>query len=124
MVAIDSSEVAVDVLSKIATEKNLPIRSMINNPSGGIPFNDSYFDAVYSHMFFNMRFTDDQSSTFSLMSKEFSRTEDLICFRSEAITMQCTKRYRSGKKYLRHKRFPDHTGVTFVNVCVQSQLSR
>ena len=34
---------------------------MINNPSGGIPFNDSYFDAVYSHMFFNMRFTDDQS---------------------------------------------------------------
>ena len=33
---------------------------MIHNASEGIPFNGSYFDAFYSHMFFNMRFTDDQ----------------------------------------------------------------
>jgi SAM-dependent methyltransferase len=60
MVAIDSSEVAINTLSKITTEKNLPIRPIINNASDGIPFDNSYFDAVYSHMFFNMRFTDDQ----------------------------------------------------------------
>ena len=60
VVAIDSSKVAIDVLSKITREKNLPITPMIHNPSEGIPFTDSYFDAVYSHMFFNMRFTDDQ----------------------------------------------------------------
>ena len=45
---------------KLQSEKNFPITPMIHNLSEGIPFNDSYFDAVYSHMFFNMRFTDDQ----------------------------------------------------------------
>ena len=60
VVAIDSSQIAIDTLSKITTKQNLPIRPMIHNPSDGIPFNDSYFDAVYSHMFFNMRFTDDR----------------------------------------------------------------
>jgi hypothetical protein len=47
-------------LSKIIAEKNLPIKTMVHNASEGIPFYGSYFDAVYSHMFFNMRFTDDQ----------------------------------------------------------------
>jgi SAM-dependent methyltransferase len=60
VVAIDSSRVAIDALSKITREKNLTIKPMIHNASEGIPFNGSYFDALYSHMFFNMRFTDDQ----------------------------------------------------------------
>jgi SAM-dependent methyltransferase len=60
VVAIDSSHVAIDILSKISTEKNLPIKAMVHNASESIPFDNSYFDAVYSHMFFNMRFTDDQ----------------------------------------------------------------
>ena len=60
LVAIDSSQVAIDALSKIITEKNLPIKAMIYDVSEGIPFDNSSFDAVYSHMFFNMRFTDDQ----------------------------------------------------------------
>jgi SAM-dependent methyltransferase len=60
VVAIDSSQVAIDSLSKITIEKSLPIKPRIHNPCEGIPFDDSYFDAVYSHMFFNMRFTDDQ----------------------------------------------------------------
>jgi SAM-dependent methyltransferase len=60
VVAIDSSHVAIDALSKITKEKNLTIRPMIYDSSEGIPLNDSHFDAVYSHMFFNMRLTDDQ----------------------------------------------------------------
>ena len=60
IVAIDSSHVAINVLSKITTEKNLAIKAMIYDVSGGIPFDNSYFDAVYSHMLFNMKFTDDQ----------------------------------------------------------------
>jgi len=60
VVAIDSSRVAIDALSKITREKNLTIKPMIHNASEGIPFDGSYFDALYSHMFFNMRFTDDQ----------------------------------------------------------------
>ena len=60
VIAIDSSKVAIDALSKTTIEKNFPITPMIHNLAEDIPFNDSYFDAVYSHMFFNMRFTDDQ----------------------------------------------------------------
>ena len=60
VIAIDSSQIAINDLSKITTEKDLPVKAMVHNASEGIPFYGSYFDAVYSHMFFNMRFTDDQ----------------------------------------------------------------
>ena len=60
MIAIDSSEVAINTLSKIATESKLQLTTMIHNPLEGISFDNSYFDAIYSHMFFNMRFTEDQ----------------------------------------------------------------
>ena len=33
---------------------------MIHNANEGIPFDDSSFDAVYAHMFFNMRFGDEK----------------------------------------------------------------
>ena len=35
LVAIDSSQVAIDALSKIKTEKNLPIKAMICDARGG-----------------------------------------------------------------------------------------
>jgi len=60
VVALDSSHVAVELLSKITNEKNLSIRPMTHNVNQGIPFDDSSFDAVYSHMFFNMRFSADK----------------------------------------------------------------
>ena len=60
IVAMDSSQVAIDALSKIITEKNLSIKAMIYDVSKGIPFDNSYFEAIYSHMFFNMRLTDDE----------------------------------------------------------------
>ena len=60
VVAIDLSQIAVDALSKIAIERNLPIRPIVHNASEGIPYYGSYFDAVYSHMFFNMRFSADK----------------------------------------------------------------
>lgn len=59
VVAIDLSQIAVDALSKIAIERNLPIRPIVHNAGEGIPYYGSYFDAVYSHMFFNMRFSAD-----------------------------------------------------------------
>jgi SAM-dependent methyltransferase len=98
VVAIDSSQGAIDVLSKIATEKNLPIRPMIHNLSEGIPFNDSYFDAVYSHMFFNMRFTDDQLKYLFVEVNRVLKNGGLNLFsvRSESDAMY-KKRYRSRK---------------------------
>lgn len=60
VIAIDSSQAAIDALSKITIKKNLTIKPFIQNASEGLSFDNSYFDAVYSHMFFNMKFTDDQ----------------------------------------------------------------
>jgi SAM-dependent methyltransferase len=59
--ALDYSEVAIDILNKIAKEKRLPIKSQtLDVKSSRLPFPDAYFDAVYSHMLFNMRFSEDE----------------------------------------------------------------
>jgi SAM-dependent methyltransferase len=55
--ALDYSVIAVQILEKITKEKRLPIKPQsfdVNNP---FPFPDGYFDAVYSHMLLNMRFS-------------------------------------------------------------------
>jgi hypothetical protein len=80
VVAIDSSKVAIDALSNITTEKNLPIIPMIHNPSNGIPFDDSYFDAVYSHMFFNMRFSADKLEYLFIQVNRVLKNEALNLF--------------------------------------------
>ena len=70
--ALDYSVIAVEILDKIAKEKRLPIKSQTfdmkkNNP---LPFPDGYFDAVYSHIFLNMRFSfDDLHFIFSEISR-------------------------------------------------------
>ena len=56
--ALDYSPVATDILNKIAREKRLPIKSQTFDVKNPLPFADGYFDAVYSHMLFNMRFSE------------------------------------------------------------------
>lgn len=51
VVAIDTSKVAIDGLSKTTIEKTSSISPMIHNLSEDILFNDSYFNVGYSHMF-------------------------------------------------------------------------
>ena len=60
--ALDYSSTAIDILNKIAEEKRLSIIKsqtfdVAKNP---LPFADGYFDAVYSHMLFNMRFSEEE----------------------------------------------------------------
>ena len=95
IVAIDSSHVAINILSKITTEKNLAIKAMIYDASGGIPFDSSYFDAVYSHMLFNMKFTDDQLKKLFAELKRVLKNGGLNLFsvRSDNDAM-----YRKGAK--------------------------
>lgn len=56
--ALDYSVIAVEILDKVAKEKRLPVKPWIfdvkNSP---LPFPDGYFNAVYSHMLLNMRFS-------------------------------------------------------------------
>ncbi len=58
--AIDYSLVAVEILDKIAKEKRLSIKSRIFDVRNPLPFPDEYFDAVYSHMLLNMKFSLDE----------------------------------------------------------------
>jgi SAM-dependent methyltransferase len=58
--AIDYSVVAVKILTKTAKEKSLPIKChLFDVKEKPLPYPDSYFDAVYSHMLLNMRFSQD-----------------------------------------------------------------
>ena len=55
--ALDYSVTAVEILDNIAKEKSLTIKSQIFDVKSPLPFPDIYFDAVYSHMLLNMRFS-------------------------------------------------------------------
>jgi len=56
--ALDYSVTAIEIVDKIAKEKRLPIKSQtFDVKKTPLPFPDGYFDAVYSHMLFNMRFS-------------------------------------------------------------------
>jgi SAM-dependent methyltransferase len=58
--ALDYSVTAVEILDKIAKEKRLPIKSRIFDVKKPLPFPDSHFDAVYSHILLNMKFSLDE----------------------------------------------------------------
>ena len=58
--ALDYSVIAVEILDKITKEKRLPIKAQFFDVRRPLPFPDSYFDAVYSHMLLNMRFSLDE----------------------------------------------------------------
>ena len=55
--ALDYSASAVEILDKIAKEKRLPIKTQIFDVNNPFPFPDDYFNAVYSHMLLNMKFS-------------------------------------------------------------------
>ena len=71
----------VDILDKIRKEKRLPIKAQFFDVKRPLPFPDSYFDAVYSHMLLNMRFSlYELHFIFSEMkSPETKRFELLFC---------------------------------------------
>ena len=43
--------------NKISNERRLPIESRTFDVKNPLPYADDYFDAVYSHMLFNMCFS-------------------------------------------------------------------
>jgi SAM-dependent methyltransferase len=49
--------VAVQILDKITKEKRLPIKPQFFDVKNPLPFPNGYFDAVYSHMLLNIRFS-------------------------------------------------------------------
>jgi SAM-dependent methyltransferase len=55
--ALGYSVIAAEILDKIAKEKRLPIKTRMFDVRKPLPFPDGYFDAVYSHMLLNMKFS-------------------------------------------------------------------
>ena len=47
----------IDTISVLAKEKNLSIHATTFDARSTLPFDSNYFDAIYSHMFYNMQFT-------------------------------------------------------------------
>ncbi len=55
--ALDYSGRGIEIINKKATEKKLPVKSQIFDVKKPLPFQDTHFGAVYSHMLLNMRFS-------------------------------------------------------------------
>ncbi|MEO9320890.1 MAG: class I SAM-dependent methyltransferase [Nitrososphaera sp.] len=58
--ALDYSSVGVSIISRLATENRLPLVAKVFDVNMPLPFEDGSFDAVYSNMVFNMRFSIEQ----------------------------------------------------------------
>ncbi len=61
--ALDYSNAGVQIiLNRAKKEKELQLNSQTFDVRNALPFPNNYFDAVYSHMFFNMKFSPDELS--------------------------------------------------------------
>ena len=58
--SIDSSKIAIENLISKVKGQNLIINLRNINAVEGLPFPNNYFDTIYSHMFYNMDFSDDE----------------------------------------------------------------
>jgi SAM-dependent methyltransferase len=78
--AIDSSKVAIENLTTKTKELNLDINLRYINAVEGLPFSNGYFDAVYSHMFYNMGFSDDELKFLFNESKRVLKSKGILSF--------------------------------------------
>jgi SAM-dependent methyltransferase len=78
--AIDSSKVAIENLTTKTKELNLDINLKYINAAEGLPFSNGYFDAVYSHMFYNMGFSDDELKFLFNESKRVLKSKGILSF--------------------------------------------
>jgi SAM-dependent methyltransferase len=93
--AIDSSKVAIESLKQKIGEENITIKLTQFDASQGIPFAKKYFDAVYSHMFYNMRFTDVELSFLFKESSRVLKNNGLLYF---SVRSDNDVLYNKGKK--------------------------
>ena len=93
--AIDSSLVAIESLKRKIGKENISIKLRQFDARQGIPFGNNFFDAVYSHMFYNMRFTDEELTFLFKESSRVLKSNGLLCFsvRSDKDVL-----YNKGKK--------------------------
>lgn len=93
--AIDSSLVAIETLKQKMAKEGASIKLKQFDARQGIPFDNKYFDAVYSHMFYNIRFTDEELKFLFEESSRVLKNKGLLYFsvRSDKDIL-----YNKGKK--------------------------
>ena len=93
--AIDASEVALDNINQKIREKNISLDLRHFKARQTLPYDDIYFDAVYSHMFYNMCFTDEELGFLFKESNRVLKNNGLLYFsvRSDKDVL-----YNKGKK--------------------------
>ena len=93
--AIDSSKVAIENIYQKIREKKISLNLRHFQATRDLPFGNSYFDAIYLHMFYNMRFTDEELKSLFIESSRVLRNNGLFYFsvRSETDVL-----YNKGKK--------------------------
>ncbi|TLX84830.1 MAG: class I SAM-dependent methyltransferase [Thaumarchaeota archaeon] len=93
--AIDASKVAIENINQKKGQKNISLDLRHFKASQALPYDSSYFDAVYSHMFYNMRFTDEELRSLFKESNRVLKNNGLLYFsvRSDKDVL-----YNKGKK--------------------------
>jgi SAM-dependent methyltransferase len=93
--AIDASKVAIENINQKKGQKNISLDLRHFKVRQSLPYYSSYFDAVYSHMFYNMRFTDEELRSLFKESNRVLKNNGLLYFsvRSDKDVL-----YNKGKK--------------------------
>jgi SAM-dependent methyltransferase len=93
--AVDSSKVAIENINQKIRGKNISLHLSQIEVRQTLPFDSSHFDAVYSHMFYNMRFIDEELKFLFKESSRVLKNNGLLYFsvRSDKDVL-----YNKGKK--------------------------
>ena len=93
--AIDSSKIAIENIKQKIRGKNISVHLRNFEARQALPFDTGYFDAIYSHMFYNMRFTDEELISLFKESSRVLKNSGLLYFsvRSDKDVL-----YNKGKK--------------------------
>ncbi|MER5175569.1 MAG: class I SAM-dependent methyltransferase [Candidatus Nitrosocosmicus sp.] len=78
--AVDSSIVAIEGIRKFNEKNNQSINAKCIDAKQGLPFDNNYFDAIYSHMFYNMNFTNKELDFLFQETNRILKTKGLLCF--------------------------------------------
>lgn len=93
--AVDSSKVAIENINQKIRGKNISLHLSYFEVRQTLPFDSSHFDAVYSHMFYNMRFTDVELSFLFKESSRVLKNNGLLYF---SVRSDNDVLYNKGKK--------------------------
>jgi SAM-dependent methyltransferase len=93
--AIDSSKVAIENIYQKIRGKKFSLNLKHFQARRELPFGNSYFDAIYSHMFYNMSLTDEELKSLFKESSRVLKNNGLLYF---SVRSDNDDLYNKGKK--------------------------